>query len=157
VNEAPEEGRGTTGEGRASGLPRRNHLGGPVPVPYPSFAVTISISLPATAGDSPPVEARKRCKQMKAQQPPGATESGGATATGGSGRGGGANAAESAGAAGSGGLPPTRKPERQRDRRDRQREAERSRLRYYILPLRESNPRSVVFHRERRLAGDSHE
>ena len=56
-------------------------------------------------------------------QPPGATESGGATATGGSGRGGGANAAESAGAAGSGGLSPTRKPERQRDRRDREREA----------------------------------
>jgi hypothetical protein len=39
----------------------------------------------------------------------------------------------------------------------RRRGAERSRSRYYILPLRESNPRSVVFHRERRLAGDSHE
>lgn len=39
----------------------------------------------------------------------------------------------------------------------RRREAEWSRSRYYILHLRESNPRSVVFHRERRLAGDSHE
>jgi hypothetical protein len=81
------------------------------------YCVVWLIILPAkakargTAGIAPPT------------QPPGATESGGATATDGSGRGGGANAAESAGAAGSGGLSPTRKLERQRDRRDREREA----------------------------------
>jgi len=104
-----------------------------------------------------PSLSRLRPLAALAHQPTGATESGGATATGGSGRGGGANAAESAGAAGSGGLPPTRKPERQRDRRDRQRGAVLSRSLYYILHLRESNPRSAVFHRKRRLAGGSHE
>jgi hypothetical protein len=65
----------------------------------------------------------ERDGSQQATQPPGATESGGAAPTGGRGRGGGANAAESADAAGSGGLPPTRKPERQRDRRDRERAA----------------------------------
>jgi hypothetical protein len=76
--------------------------------------------------DRSPTKTRERplcVHKQEAHQPPGATESGGATATIGSGRGGGANAAESAGAAGSGGLPPTRKLERQRDRRDREREA----------------------------------
>jgi hypothetical protein len=145
VNEVPE-GRDATGKRRIHGVPPRNLLAGrPGSVCVHSSSVAISLSLPATADESPAAKAETDRTGAERRE---RSDRRGDRAAGPSGpdRGGGWERRVRVDGAAAGGMADGRR-----------REAERSRSWYYILHLRESNPRSVVFHRERRLAGDSHE